>query len=159
MTQSLYTKIINLISPTIEAMGFELWELKLLQQGQHSLIRIYVDSPSGIKINDCALLSEQLGAIFDLENIMKNRYTLEVSSPGMDRSLNSQQQYKKYLENKIVIKLRNGIAGQKIFKGKHLEANDLDIVLECMDKQNQLTKFNFPYQNIEKANLVPNFEA
>jgi len=82
-----------LLEPTVEALGYELWGLEYLSQGRHSTLRLYIESEQGISIDDCAAVSEQVSSVLDVEDPITGEYTLEVSSPGMDRLLFKPDQY------------------------------------------------------------------
>jgi len=77
----------DMLETTVEALGFELWGVEYLSQGRHSVLRIYIESENGITVDDCAAVSEQVGSVLDVEDPVTGEYTLEVSSPGMDRLL------------------------------------------------------------------------
>jgi ribosome maturation factor RimP len=86
-----------LIEPSVEALGFELWGLELIAQGRFSTLRIYIESAKGITVDDCAEVSHQVSGILDVEDPITNQYTLEVSSPGVDRPLFKQAHYEQYI--------------------------------------------------------------
>ena len=80
-------KLRDLLAPTVEAQGFELWGLEHHSQGRHSLLRLYIDAEAGVDVDDCARVSEHVGALLDVEEPISGDYVLEVSSPGVDRRL------------------------------------------------------------------------
>ena len=80
-------QIASMLRATVEALGYELWGVEYLSQGRHSVVRVYIDSENGINVDDCASVSEQVGGVLDVEDPIRGEYTLEVSSPGMDRLL------------------------------------------------------------------------
>ena len=74
-------------------MGFELWGVEYLTQGRYSVLKIFIDSENGIDVDDCASVSRQVGSLLDVEEPLRGQYTLEVSSPGMDRRLFTFEQF------------------------------------------------------------------
>jgi ribosome maturation factor RimP len=87
----------EMIAPAIEAMDLALWGLEYSAQGRHSVLRIYIDNVNGVSVDDCASVSRQVSAIMDVEDPISQEYTLEVSSPGMDRPLFTLEQFRKYI--------------------------------------------------------------
>ena len=88
-------KIEELIAPVVKAMGYELYGAELHQSGKYTLLRVYIDVPLGderksVNLDDCSKVSNQIGALLDVENPISGSYSLEVSSPGLDRSLTKQ---------------------------------------------------------------------
>ncbi len=77
----------KMLEPGAQGQGFELVEVELSGTARHSLLRVYIDGPAGVTVDDCARVSNQLSAILDVEDFIAGRYTLEVSSPGLDRPL------------------------------------------------------------------------
>ena len=100
-----------MLAPTVEALGFELWGLEYLSQGRHSLLRVYIEHDKGISVDDCAAVSEQVSAVLDVEDPITGEYTLEVSSPGMDRLLFKLEQFTAYIGEEIDIRLRSAFEG------------------------------------------------
>ena len=89
------TLVTELIDTTIQVLGLDLWGVELLQQGKYSLLRIYIEREEGVTIEDCEKVSRQVSALLDVEDPIAGEYTLEVSSPGMDRPLFSIEHYLK----------------------------------------------------------------
>ncbi len=142
-------KIEDLIRPTIESMGYELWGCEYLAQGKHSLLRIYIDKDSGIGIEDCENVSHQISAVLDVEDPITGNYSLEVSSPGIPRPLFYKSQYERYQDQDVSIKLFKPIAGQRKFMGRIIAVDENNVVLDLGDKQQ-----DFLFSNIVKANLT-----
>jgi ribosome maturation factor RimP len=143
----------KMIEPVINALGFDLWGLEYLGQGRHTLLRIYLDKAGGINIEDCAETSRQISSLLDVEDPIKDEYTLEVSSPGMDRILFKAEHYRMYLNSKLKIRLGGSAGGRRNFTGTLLEVTgtgeDIEIVVKADGED-----LRFPLQSIEKANLV-----
>ena len=96
MVSNRVSVLTELIEPVIKAMGYHLWGIEYLGQGKHSVLRVYLDKAGGVNIEDCALASRQISSLLDVEDPIKSEYTLEVSSPGLDRMLFSLEQFQEY---------------------------------------------------------------
>ena len=118
------TLVTELIDTTIQALGVELWGVELLQQGKYSLLRIYIEREEGVTIEDCEKVSRQISALLDVEDPIAGEYTLEVSSPGMDRPLFTIEQYSQFIGSEVELKLRRPLDGRRKFKGQYLNGFD-----------------------------------
>lgn len=139
-----------MLETTIEAMGFELWGVEYLSQGRHSVVRIYIDGRDGITVDDCAAVSSQVGSVFDVEDPITGEYTLEVSSPGMDRLLFKLEQYPAYVGEVLELRLRSAFEGRRKFRGVFKGIEGEDIVIEVDDHE-----YLLPYSAIEKSRVQP----
>ena len=144
--------ITSIVEPVLRAMGLQLWGVEYISQGRHTLLRVFIDKAEGINVEDCAEASRQISSILDVEDPIASEYTLEVSSPGLERQLFTPEQYGKYTGSTLKMRLRENLAGRRNFSGvlKAL-AND-EVVLVCGDDE-----FTFPFEQIEKANIVADF--
>lgn len=149
---SLTESLQELLTPTVEGMGFVLWGIEYLPQGKHSLLRIYIDHEKGITVENCEAVSRQISAILDVEDIISAHYVLEVSSPGMDRMLFSPTQYRHYCGDNVAVRLNVPVNGQRKFKGKLLSVTEAGIDLEVNGQG-----VSIPFASIDKANVIPNF--
>jgi ribosome maturation factor RimP len=98
-----FTRIQEVISQKLNAMGFELYDLKYNQAGKYSSLRIFIDKPGGVTIADCEQASNELSVVLDVENFSKTPYSLEVSSPGIDRPLKTEKDFKRVLGNTVTV--------------------------------------------------------
>jgi ribosome maturation factor RimP len=143
----------KLVEPVINALGYQLWGLEYLGQGKHTLLRIFIEKEGGINVEDCAETSRQVSSILDVEDPIKEEYTLEVSSPGLDRQLFRLEQYRLYPGAAVKIRLNGSLDGRRNFAGilqevvSTQEETAVVIRIEAED-------FKLPFQMIEKANLV-----
>ena len=137
-----------LIEPSVEALGFELWGLELIAQGRFSTLRIYIESAKGITVDDCAEVSHQVSGILDVEDPITNQYTLEVSSPGVDRPLFKQAHYEQYIGQFMRVRLHSPFDGRRKFAGVLMGLEADEIVL-LVDKEEYL----LPIDAIDKAAL------
>ena len=147
----------KMIEPVISALGLQLWGIEYLGQGRHTLLRVFIDKTGGVNIEDCAEASRQVSSILDVEDPIKDEYTLEVSSPGMDRILFKPEQYRLYLNSKLKIRLGVAAGGRRNFTGtlqevagtETDEVRDVEIIVNVGEEV-----LRFPLHTIEKANLV-----
>ena len=137
----------GLVTATIEALGYELVDLQLSNRGK--MLRVFIDKPAGITVDDCALISNQLTRIFEVEGVDYDR--LEVSSPGLDRPLKREADFNRFKGEKVQLKLRIPVNNQRNFVG--VLHGVRDGVVE-VDVDGAITEFGVA--NLEKARLVPN---
>lgn len=133
----------------MQTLGLELWGIEHLMRGRSSLLRIYIDSDQGITIEDCERVSRQVSGILDVEDPLPGEYTLEVSSPGLDRPLFSSEQYQRFVGEVVNLRLRAPIDGRRKFKGV-LEKAEADQITLTVDG----ALVNIAFAQIEKANIV-----
>jgi ribosome maturation factor RimP len=145
-------KIDGIIQPVIESMSYEYVGCEQLPQKAHSLLRIYIDKPGGVTIDDCTAVSRQLSGLLDVEEPMKEAYTLEVSSPGIERPLFALAQFKQFVGKQVAVKLYAPLQKRRKLSGVLLQVNDAEIVIEEEDRQ-----YTVPFSAIAKANLVADF--
>ncbi len=143
-------QITELLGSTVEALGFELWGVEYLSQGRHSLLRVYIDAETGITVDDCARVSEQVSSVLDVEEPISGEYTLEVSSPGMDRLLFRLDQYPGYVGEIVELRLRSPFEGRRKFKGVLTGIEGEDVVIRVDDHE-----YLLPHSAIDKARIEP----
>jgi ribosome maturation factor RimP len=143
-------QIEQLLQPTVEAMGFDLWGVEYVSQGRHSVLRVYIDAEQGINVDDCAAVSHQAGSVLDVEEPISGEYTLEVSSPGMDRLLFKLEQYPQYANEVIELRLRSPFEGRRKFKGILKGIEGEDIVVQVDDHE-----YLLPHSAVDKARIEP----
>ncbi|TWH77388.1 ribosome maturation factor RimP [Azomonas agilis] len=143
----------ELLSPIVEALGYQCWGIEFFSQGRHSLLRVYIDHENGILIEDCEKVSRQLSGVLDVEDPISVEYTLEVSSPGMDRPLFTLEQFARHAGEQVRIKLRVPFEGRRNFQGLLRGIEEQDVVVVVEDHE-----YLLPIETIDKANIVPRFE-
>jgi ribosome maturation factor RimP len=143
-------KIQTLLQPTVEALGFELWGMEHLSQGRHSLLRLYIDAENGVTADDCAEVSRQVSGVMDVEDPINGEYTLEVSSPGIDRLLFKLEQYSGYVGEWIELRLRVPFDGRRKFKGTLKGIEGEEIVIQVDNDE-----FLLPLSAIDRAQVKP----
>lgn len=111
------TKTEELISPIMEENHFELVDIEYLKEGGNWYLRIYIDKPGGITIDDCELVSRALSDLLDKEDFIKEAYILEVSSPGLTRALKKDKDFERNIGKEVEVRLFRPINKQKEYKG------------------------------------------
>ena len=147
------SQLTELIAPVVESMGFTFWGLEFMPQGKRSMLRIFIDHADGINVDHCAQVSRQVSAVMDVEDPIAQEYTLEVSSPGMDRPLFTLEQFQQYANHIVELRLRMPFDGRRKFKGQLIGIEQEDVVLVVDDHE-----YLLPIELIEKANVVPQFK-
>ncbi|PSF08181.1 ribosome maturation factor RimP [Marinobacter fuscus] len=144
----------DILRPVVEGLGYEFWGIEYRSQGQHSMLRVFIDdAENGIGIDDCEKVSRQISGVMDVEDPIQVEYTLEVSSPGMDRPLFTLAQYQSFVGHQVQIRLRMAFEGRRKFQGliKGVEGDEVVIVVDDHE-------YLLPFDSIEKANIMPVFE-
>ncbi|NCN44588.1 MAG: ribosome maturation factor RimP [Piscirickettsiaceae bacterium CG_4_9_14_3_um_filter_43_564] len=149
---TLEEKIAQLVRPTVESLGFELWGCEYIPAGKHSTLRLFIESDAGVTVDDCGRVSRQISALMDVEDPIASAYLLEVSSPGMDRLLFTPEQFKAYEGEMVQVRTSSPVMGRKRFKGVMSQVSEKDIVVEVDGEAYELA-----FDLIDKANLVPQF--
>ena len=130
--------------------GVEIVDVQLLGGGGSRVLRIFIDKPQGVTHADCEFMSMNVGTILDVEDVIPGgRYTLEISSPGVERKLTRPQEYERFLGRKIKVSLREAIQGQRHWAGMLKDFAGGMITLEPSPGQS----VQFPLDQVEKANL------
>jgi len=142
-----------LLAPVVEALGYVCWGVEYISQGRHSLLRVYIDHPNGILVEDCEAVSRQVSGVLDVEDPITNEYTLEVSSPGMDRPLFTLEQFAAHAGEQVKVKLRSPFEGRRNFQGLLRGVEDQDVVVQVDEHE-----YLLPIEMIDKANVVSRFE-
>jgi ribosome maturation factor RimP len=140
----------QLLAPTITALGYELFAVERLSQGRRaSLLRIYIDRPTGISVRDCEKVSYQVSGILEVEDPISGAYTLEVSSPGLDRPLFTLDHFIRFIGHQITVRLTRPLETRRNFTGllQRVEGRNVIMVTDG-------TEYCLPYEQIDKARLV-----
>ncbi len=138
------------IAPAIEALGLELWGVEQLRHGRNTTLRVFIDCMSGVTVDDCARVSRQLSAVLDVEDPIAGEYTLEVSSPGIERPLFTMAQFERYLGAEANIRLRVPVDGRRRFKGVIEKVLADKVLLRCEGGTCEMS-----HVDIERAALAP----
>jgi ribosome maturation factor RimP len=141
----------NLFEPVVTGLGYELWGVERISQGKHSVLKVYIDAEKGINVDDCARVSRQIGSLLEVDDPFKGNYTLEVSSPGLDRRLFKLEQYDIYKGAQVKLRLSQPFEGRRNFTGILCGIENEDVVVRSDSEEEIL----FPFEQIERANIVP----
>lgn len=142
-------QIEQLIETPIESLGYELVGIEYVKNGQHTVLRIYIDAEQGIGIEDCERVSHQISGILEVEDPISSAYSLEVSSPGFDRPLFKQRDFERFTGSEAKLSMRLPIQGRRNFKGLLHGFSDGDILIEVDGEIYEL-----PLSKLAKARLV-----
>lgn len=147
--------LIGLIRPAVEDLGYEFVGLEYLSNPKNRLVRIYIDrEPEGISVDDCASVSHEVSALLDVEDPVSGEYSLEVSSPGIERPLFEPGHYRQFTGERVTVHLFAPVENRRKIKGVIVEAGDERVVVEA-DGQ----RFDVAYADIRRANLKPDMDA
>jgi ribosome maturation factor RimP len=147
---ALQQRIADLGERAATGSDIELIDIEVKGSGRARLLRIYIDKPGGVTHGDCEVISQRLGQLLDDENVMPDdSYTLEVSSPGVDRPLKKPRDFERVVGQKVRLKLRQPVAAGNRFEGKLLEVTGGNLRLEVKAGE----QLQVPLDQIEKANL------
>ena len=113
-----WDRIRRLIEEAVEGLGYELVDAELKGAGNSAAVRIFIDKPAGVSHHDCELVSEQVGTVLDVEDLIPSSYTLEVSSPGLERKLVKESDYTRFDGKLARIQTRIPLNQQKVFRGR-----------------------------------------
>ncbi len=139
--------VVKLVETTVAGLGYELVDIERSGRG---LLRVFIDKPEGISVDDCQVVSNQLTRLFMVENVDYER--LEVSSPGLDRPLKKEADFSRFAGEKVQLRLRLPLEGRKNFTGMIAGVNEGILQLDVDGKQ-----IAIELSNLDKARLVPTF--
>ncbi len=147
--------LMRLLEPPVEALGFELVDIEFAPAGRGGVLRVFIDrgagaSKPGITVDDCATVSHRVSQVLDVEDPIKGRYTLEVSSPGLDRILRKRAHFERFVGERIFAELKLPVDGRRRFVGVLKSIAGDSIVIEVDGKAHEL-----PLERIQKARLRP----
>lgn len=145
--------LISMVRNVVEGMDYELVGVEYISRNKGgNLLRVYIDTEGGVVMEDCAAVSHQLSGVLDVEDPIQGEYSLEISSPGMDRPLFELAQFERFIGHAVRVKMLQGITGRRNFKGT-IEAVDAnDVVIKVEDEV-----FHLPFNDIDSARLIPEF--
>ena len=140
MTVSLRERLFVLVEPLLARLGFELVELEFGPGHGRSLLRLFIDAPAGVGLDDCARVSREVAALLDVEDPIPMAYTLEVSSPGFDRLLRTPAHFGRFVGARVFVELKEPRAGRRRYTGTLLTVDDEGIALE-VDRERVAVRF------------------
>lgn len=146
-------KLSDIVTPVVESLGYELVLLEFAGATRHGTLRLFIDSPGGITVSDCERVSREIAAVLDVEDPIATPYQLEVSSPGLDRPLVTPAHFQRFIGETVKVQLWAARDNRRRYVGVLVAADEQGIELTLPEGRVQL-----PYENIERARLVPDFD-
>lgn len=144
--------LLKIVGPAVTGLGYELVGVEYQPQPRNSVLRVYIDQPEGITVDDCERVSHQLSGVLDVEDPIRGHYTLEVSSPGLDRPLFTAEQFERFAGNRVRIRLGAPLDGRRNFTGRLCGVENGNVVIEVDGDETHL-----PLESIDQARLAPEF--
>ncbi|MEW6377693.1 MAG: ribosome maturation factor RimP [Thermodesulfobacteriota bacterium] len=148
MFQEITDRVREIADSILSKEGMELVEIEYRRESKGWVLRIYIDKKGGVTLDDCTLVSQEVGRTLDVEDFISTPYTLEVSSPGLTRPLKSEKDFIKHLNRLVKVKTVDLIENRRQFKGRLLGISGSQIEIEMEGKV-----FQIPLSNVAKANL------
>ncbi len=139
----------NLVGPVLDRNQMELVDVTYRQEAGRWVLRVFIDKPGGVNVDDCAFISHQIEDLIEVEEVIPQRYFLEVSSPGLDRVLKKESDFRRFCGEKAKVKTREALGGRRNFKGRIVRCDQG--ILELEDGEGE--RFEFSLEEIEKARL------
>ena len=146
---SIEERVREIAARVAEERGLELVHVEVVGSGRTSAVRIFIDKPEGVTHEDCSEVSLHIGTILDVEDFIPSAYTLEVSSPGLERGLYKRQDYERFAGHPAKIKSREAVNGQRNFRGRIIGVEGETVVFD--DRTSG--RIHVPLDAITKANL------
>jgi ribosome maturation factor RimP len=143
-------RLVELLRPVVEGLGFELWELEYSASRGHGMLRIYVDSDNGVTLHDCEIVSVAVSERLDAEDPIAGHYTLEVSSPGVERPLRLAEHFARFVGEEVFVELSHMVANRRRFKGRLLSAGPQSVAVEVDG-----VRYDLPLDLVRRAHLAP----
>ena len=147
----LIEQIEQIAAPVLDEHAAELVDAQFVHEHGQWVLRFFLDKPGGITLGDCATISDHIGRILDAADVIKQRYSLEVSSPGINRPLKKEADYHRFIGERVDVTLYAPLNGRRHFKGKLQSVNAGEVVVEVEPQQ----VFALPLADVAKARLDP----
>ncbi len=142
-------ELIKLLEPTVNGMGYELIDIDL-EIGGRGLVRLFIDGPDGVGLDDCSKVSNQVSALLDVEDPIAGHYVLEVSSPGLNRILRTAEHFRQFTGKRVKVRMERAVDGRKRFIGQLLGLDKEQVLVEMADQE-----YRLPIEDIKRARLAP----
>jgi len=161
MATEILAAIRTLVLPILTGLGIELVDLEFIREGRGWLLRLFIDKPGGVNLDDCAEVSREVSALLEVEDPIESAYRLEVSSPGLDRPLKKPEDFVRFAGQLVKVKTRALLDPdqrghcRKTFVGELLGLDGTLLRLRLIDKRGGIATLQL--DDIEKANLEPRF--
>jgi len=161
---TLENKIANLITPALESLDLDLIKVIMTSNGVNNILQIMVERADGasVDISDCEKASRQISALLDVEDLVSEKYVLEVGSPGIDRPLTRLKDFEKYKELEAKVEVLEKIDGQRKFRGRIKGLDGDNIIIKAnivsLEKPQEDAEVKIEFNNIKNAKLILNDE-
>ena len=152
MSADILKSIVRIVEPVVVAEGLDLVDVEFRRERRGWVLRLYIDREGGVTIDDCSNISRQVSLLIDVNDLIVNPYTLEVSSPGLNRPLKKEEDFIRFKGNLVKLILDDSIDGQRNYKGKLLGLGEGVVRVDVGDRVVCL-----PFNKIERANLEYQF--
>lgn len=146
--EALLNKLNSLIKPIVEENDCELYYIELAREGGEEYLRVYIDTENGVSMDDCIKVNRAVSEMLDIEDPIEFSYYLEISSPGIERKLYTEEHYNKYINNEVKIKLSKLHEGRKKFEGNLTSFNEEMFIIE-----NEGTEIHIPREKVSSIRL------
>ena len=147
------TEIEALLAPVVAMESCAIWGVEYRAQGRHSKLVVYIDREQGVGVEECERVSRRVSDILDVEETLSGAYTLEVSSPGMDRILFKPEQFESSAGERIEVRLNYPVEGTKRVVGVLVGLEDGEAVIRADEDE-----YLLPLENVQRARVVPRFD-
>ena len=144
---ALVTQIYEMVKPIADELNYEIYHVEYVKENGEYYLRIYIEKEGGITLSDCEALSRRVSDLMDEKDPIPEAYFLEVSSPGLNRTLFTEAHYKRFVGREVMVKLTKAIEGKKSIKGILKEVNEENIIVEAD------TLISIPKDKIKSANI------
>ena len=144
---ALVNEIYEMVNPIAEELNYDIYHIEYVKENGELYLRIYIEKDGGITLSDCEALSRRVSDLMDEKDPIKDPYFLEVSSPGLNRTLFTEEHYKRFIGREVMVKFTKSVDGKKNIKGILKEVNDYSIVVEAENLM------NIPKDKIMSANI------
>ena len=144
---ALVTQIYEMVKPIADELNYEIYHIEYVKENGEYYLRIYIEKEGGITLNDCEALSRRVSDLMDEKDPIAEAYFLEVSSPGLNRTLFTETHYKRFVGREVMVKLTKAVEGKKSIKGILKEVNEENIIVEAD------TLISIPKEKIKSANI------
>jgi len=146
-------KIREIAGQLADELGFDLVEAHFYGQGRRGVLKVAIDREGGVTLDDCELFSRRLGGLLDVEDPLAGPYTMEISSPGLDRPLKSADDFRKKVGKVLRIVTREKIDDESFFVGRLMEVRETSVVLSVRRKKNVDVEIEIPFDRISRAQM------
>lgn len=146
----LIEKVLKLVKPIVNNLNFELYHLEFKKEGNDNYLRIYIDKEEGnISLEDCEAVSRSVSDVLDREDPIKDPYYLEVSSPGIERTLYTREHFKRYIGFKVIVNIQGLLKGKKKYEGELLSFDEEALRVNCEGEEIVIPKSKISTVNLK----------